>query len=414
MNYVIIGNSAAAIGCVQGIRSLDRKGKITVISDEKYHTYSRPLISYWLKGAVEEENMLYRDKDFYVNNGVETLLDSRISEIIPSEKLVRLTDGKEISYDKLLNATGSRPFIPPMDGLDKVKNRFTFMKLDDVKAIRAAVKPKMKILIIGAGLIGLKAAEALEHYDADMTVIDLADRILPSILDSDASSLMQTYIEKRGVKFILGTSVKSFSENSAVLANGEEIKFDMVITAVGVRPNTELIKSAGGEVNRGIITDNRQAVKGLSDIYAAGDCTESNDITTGTSHIIAILPNAFAQGEAAGKNMAGAETSADNLMPMNAIGFFGLHIITAGSYEGESYVEKNEAGYKRLITENNRLKGFILVGNIDKAGIYTSLTKQNIGLDKVNFDLLKKAPQLLAFSRERRNEKLAGGVGNVS
>lgn len=413
MKYVIIGNSAAAIGTIQGIRLVDKTGQIVVISDEKYHTYSRPLISYWLKDQVTEENMRYRGEDFYEKNDVDTLFETRVTKINPDKKTVTIENGNEISYDKLMVATGSKPFVPSMEGLDKVAKKFTFMKLDDAKAVREAVTEGAKVLIVGAGLIGLKAAEALEHYGADMTVIDLADRILPSILDSEASAIMQKHIESKGVKFILGTSVKEFSESSAVLQNGDTVQFDMVILAVGVRPNTELIAEAGGKVNRGIVTDQKQAVEGLRDVYAAGDCTESLDITTGQQKILALLPNAFLQGEVAGQNMAGKETYYLNAMPMNAIGFFGLHIITAGSYEGEAYTETDGTNnYKKLVTADNELKGFILMGDVKRAGIYTYMIKWHMPIDECDFELLKTKPQLMAFSREYRNEKLAGGYGN--
>jgi len=413
MKYVIVGNSAAAIGTIQGIRLVDKTGQIVVISDEKYHTYSRPLISYWLKEQVTEENMRYRDEDFYEKNDVDTLFETRVTKINPDKKTVTIENGNEISYDKLMVATGSKPFVPPMEGLDKVAKKFAFMKLDDAKAVKEAVSEGAKVLIVGAGLIGLKAAEALEHYGADMTVIDLADRILPSILDEEASAIMQKHIESKGVKFILGTSVKEFFESSAVLTNGETVQFDMVILAVGVRPNTELIAEAGGKVNRGIVTDQKQAVHGLRDVYAAGDCTESLDITTGQQKILALLPNAFLQGEAAGQNMAGKETYYLNAMPMNAIGFFGLHIITAGSYEGEAYTYTDGSeNYKKLVTADNELKGFILMGDVKRAGIYTYMIKWHMPIDECDFELLKTKPQLMAFSRSYRNEKLAGGYGN--
>lgn len=413
MKYVIIGNSAAAIGTIQGIRLVDKTGQIVVISDEKYHTYSRPLISYWLKGAVTEENMRYRDEDFYEKNDVDTLFETRVTKINADKKTVTIENGNEISYDKLMVATGSKPFVPPMEGLDKVEKKFSFMKLDDAKAVKEAVTEGAKVLIVGAGLIGLKAAEALEHYGADMTVIDLADRILPSILDNEASAIMQKHIESKGVKFILGTSVKEFSENSAALTNGETVPFDMVILAVGVRPNTELVSEAGGKVNRGIVTDQKQAVEGLRDVYAAGDCTESLDITTGQQKILALLPNAFMQGEIAGQNMAGQEAYYLNAIPMNAIGFFGLHIITAGSYEGEAFIETDgKENYKKLVTKDNELKGFILMGDVKRAGIYTYMIKWHMPIDECDFEMLKDNPRLMAFSREYRNEKLAGGAGN--
>lgn len=406
MNYVIIGNSAAAVGTISGIREIDPNGKITVISDEKYHTYSRPLISYWLQGKVTDKNIYYRDPDFYEKNGVETILGKKVTKINTEGKTVVLDDGISVPYDKLMVATGSKPFVPPMNGLDKV-HYHTFMSYDSVKAIRAEVKPNMKVLIIGAGLIGLKAAEALSAYNAQITVVDMADRILPSILDVRAGVKMQKHIEKQGVRFILGTSADELSEHSAKLKNGVTVDFDMLIIAVGVRPNTELISDAGGKVERGIITDMTQKTT-LNDVYAAGDCTVSYDASSDTEKILALLPNAYMQGETAGRNMAGRENYYVNAIPMNAIGFFGLHIITAGSYDGEEYIDETENTYKKLVFRDNTLKGYILMGDVKRAGIYTSMIKERIELDDVDVEMLKDKPQMMMFSKERREEKLGG------
>ena len=406
MNYVIIGNSAAAIGTISGIREFDSTGKITVISDEKYHTYSRPLISYWLQGKVSDKNIYYRPKDFYEKNGVETVLGKKVTKIDTANKAVVLDDGLSVPYDKLMVATGSKPFVPPMNGLDKV-HYHTFMSYDSVKAIRSEAKEGMKVLIIGAGLIGLKAAEALSAYHAKITVVDMADRILPSILDVRAGQKMQKHIEEQGVKFILGTSAENFTERSAKLKNGVTVDFDMLIIAVGVRPNTELIADAGGKVDRGIITDMTQKTT-LDDIYAAGDCTVSYDASSDTEKILALLPNAYMQGEVAGRNMAGREFQYVNAIPMNAIGFFGLHIITAGSYDGEEYVDETENTYKKLVFRENQLKGYILMGDVKRAGIYTSMIKERIDLGDVDVDMLKDKPQMMMFGKKRRLDKLGG------
>ena len=408
MNYVIIGNSAAAVGTIAGIREFDSTGKITVISDEKYHTYSRPLISYWLQGKVSDKNIYYRPKDFYEKNGVETVLGKKVTKIDTANKAVVLDDGLSVPYDKLMVATGSKPFVPPMNGLDRV-HYHTFMSYDSVKAIRSEAKDGMRVLIIGAGLIGLKAAEALSAYNANITVVDLADRILPSILDIRAGQKMQKHIEEQGVRFILGTSVDEFSEHSAKLKNGATVNFDMLIMAVGVRPNTELIADAGGNVDRGIITDMTQKTS-LDSIYAAGDCTVSYDASSDTDKILALLPNAYMQGEVAGRNMAGREFYYVNAIPMNAIGFFGLHIITAGSYDGEEYVDEGENTYKKLVFRDNMLKGYILMGDVARAGIYTSMIKERIDLGEVDIEMLKDKPQMMMFGKARRSEKLGGAV----
>lgn len=406
MNYVIIGNSAAAVGTIAGIREFDSTGNITVISDEKYHTYSRPLISYWLQGKVNDKNIMYRPADYYEQNGVTPVLGKKVTKIDTTNKAVVLDDGLSVQYDKLMVATGSKPFVPPMNGLDKV-HYHTFMSYDSVKAIRSEIKSGMRVLIIGAGLIGLKAAEALSAYNVQTTVVDMADRILPSILDVRAGMKMQKHIESKGVKFILGTSADEFTEHSARLKNGDTVDFDMLIIAVGVRPNTELIADAGGNVDRGILTDLTQKTS-LDDIYAAGDCTVSYDASSDTNKILALLPNAYMQGEVAGRNMAGREFRYVNAIPMNAIGFFGLHIISAGSYDGEEYVEETENTYKKLVFRENRLVGYILMGDVKRAGIYTSMIKERIDLGDINIDMLKEKPQMMMFGKARRLDKLGG------
>ena len=406
MNYVIIGNSAAAVGCVEGIRSIDREGSVTMITDEPYHTYSRPLISYLLCGKTDEERMKYRPDSFYADNGVTLLAGKRAEKIDPVTKTVLLDDGSAVFYDKLLIATGSRPFVPPIKGLNQVKNAFTFMTLDSAKALERALGPDKRVLILGAGLIGLKCVEGISDKAGSLTVVDLADHILPSILDAEGAALVQKHIEDHGVSFILGDGVETFDGNTAVLKSGKTIPFDVLAVCVGVRPNTELISEAGGEVVRGVrVSETCETT--LPDVYAAGDCTESFDISCGQNRILALLPNAYMQGECAGVNMAGGEKHYDHAIPMNAIGFFGYHVLTAGSYTGEVYTASAGNSLKKLFYEDDRLKGFILIGDVARAGIYTSLIRSETPLSSIDFGLICEKPQLMAFSRAERKEMLS-------
>lgn len=408
MKYVIVGNSTAAIGTIEGIRQIDRIGKITVISDEPYHTYSRPLISYLIQGKTDEQRMKYRNDDFYKNNLCDIINSIRVLKISPETKSVFLSDGSEIDYDKLMVATGSSAFIPPIKGLDEVKNKFTFMSLADAKNLNSMIDEKVRVLIIGAGLIGLKCAEGIAKKAKSITVVDIAAKILPSILDEQGSRIVKEHMEKQNIIFSLAQSVKELGDNYAVLSGGEKIGFDVLVVAAGVHPNTSLVKEAGGAVNIGIVTSNKMETS-LPDIYAAGDCTESYDITTASNRIIALLPNAYMQGECAGINMAGSSQTFDNAIPMNAIGFFGMHIITAGSFIGEELLDKTVSGcYKKLFVTNDTLKGYILIGNIDKAGIYTSLIRESVALSSLDFNLIREKPGLIAFSRETRQSKLGG------
>ena len=405
--YVIIGNSAGAVGCIEAIRKNDAKGKITVISDENYHTYSRPLISYLLMGKTTEEKMKYRRDDFYDKNNCDLMLDEKAVKIDTDSKCVVLESGKKVEYDKLLVSTGSTPFVPPMEGLQDVSNKHTFAKLDDAKNLDESVNKDSNVLIIGAGLIGLKCAECLKDKVNSITVVDLAPKVLSSILDDGGSQVIKTFLEEKGIKFYLSDSVKKFENNTATLNSGAEIKFDALVLAVGVRANTSLVKDAGGEVGRGI-TVNEKCETTLEDIYAAGDCTESFDCSDGNVKVMAILPNAYMQGECVGNNMCGIESTAKKLIPENSIGFFGKHMITAGNYTGESYFDNSNGNYKKLFYSDNKLNGFIIIGDVAKSGIYTSLIKERTPLDTIDFELICKNPSLIAFSREYRNEKLGG------
>lgn len=412
MNYLIIGNSSAAIGAIEGIRKIDTTSTITILSDEPYHTYSRPLISYWLEGKVSDEKIFYRPEDFYKANNCNVILGIQAVEINRAANEVILEDGSALVYDKLLIAAGSRSFVPPMDGLDTVANKFTFMKYDDAKAVKAVLKPNSKVLVIGAGLIGLKAAEGVNKMTKDITVVDLADRILPSILDNEGSSIVQKHLETKGVRFILSDKVAKFAANTCVLDSGTALDFDILIIAVGVRPNTELASESGIQVNKGIIVDNTCKTSDTA-VYAAGDCTESLDITTGAQKILALLPNAYMQGEVAGIAMAGGSKTYENAIPMNAIGFFGLHMITAGSYDGEATIIESNEGYKKLVFKDGFLKGYIMIGDVARAGIYTSIIKEQIPVSDIDTDLLFTKPQMMLFSKSRRLQKLGGvNVGN--
>ena len=403
MQYVIIGNSTAATFAIEGIRAVDRAGSITVISDETRPAYGRPLISYYLYGRIRLENTDYRPASFYTDNSVTVKYGVRAEKIDPEKKTVALSDGSAIDYGKLLVATGSSPLVPPAEGLDTVQYH-TFMTMDSALALEKELSPEKRVLVVGAGLIGLKCVEGILDRVGSVTVVDLAARILPSILDEEGSAIVQKRLEARGVNFVLGDCAVRYAPGLATLRSGKEVPFDILVIAAGVRPNVSLVREAGGEVNRGIVVNDRQETT-IPDVYAAGDNCESYDICSGTRRILALLPNAAFQGETAGRNMAGGDAAFDKAAPFNALGLFDTHIATAGVYEGEAYTDTSE-GYKKLFVKDNKLVGFILIDCIERAGIYTSLIREQTPLDTVDFELLKKNPVLMAFARGTRAEIL--------
>ena len=406
MRYIIIGNSAAGIGAVEGIRKLDKLGEIIVITDESYHTYSRPMISYLLCGKTTEEKMKYRNNQFYTENNCTLLLNTRVEKINIDEKTLTLDDGSNLAYDKLLVAAGSSAFIPNFEGLDIVDNKYTFITLDDAHKLNSALDESKRVLIVGAGLIGLKCAEGIFKKVSKITILERSSKILSSILLDDGANFVQNHLESKGIEVRLSENIKRFEKNNALLESGDCIPFDILILAVGVRPNTALLNGIA-EIDKGIII-NKKSETSVSDIYSAGDCTQTLDISDGQSKIMALLPNAYMQGECAGINMAGGEKTFDKAIPMNAIGFLGLHIITAGNYTGDMYSENSDKNYKRLFYNKNKLNGYTLIGNVKKAGIYTNLIREQTSLDTLDFDLICKEPGLMAFTKEDRTAKLGG------
>ncbi len=412
--YVIIGNSTAAAGCIEGIRSVDEKGEITVISGENHFVYSRPLISYYLEEKTDLQRMKYRPDDFYEKNNCKVLYGVMATKIDKENKKVYLDNGEEISFDKLMIATGSSPFVPPFKGLDTVENKFSFMTIDDALAIEKKINKDSKVLIVGAGLIGLKCAEGLLEKVKKITVCDLADRVLSSIFDNECAKIMQAHLEEKGIEFLLGDSAEEFLGNTAKMMSGKTVEYDVLILAVGVRANILMAKEIDIKTNRGILVDTKMQTS-VKNIYAAGDCTEYLDYSSNTQKVMAILPNAYLQGLNAGKNMAGEQCDFDNAIPMNSIGFFGLHAMSAGSYYdekdgGKCYIEKGEKHIKKLFVKDGVLTGFIIIGDVSKAGIYTNLIRNKTQLSEIDFEMIKESPTLFAFSKENRGKMLGGVV----
>ena len=409
MRYVIIGGSAAAIGCIEGVRSVDKTGEIILITGETEWNYSRPLISYLLEGKTTRDKMWCRPDSFFTRNGVTVKAGVLATALDAGDRTVRLSTGERLAYDRLLAATGSRPFVPPIPGLETVERTFCFQTLSDASSLAEALRPESRVLILGAGLTGVKCAEGIRGLCAQIAIADLAPRVLPAVLDDTAAAMVQARMEEKGVRFYLNDSAAAFRGNTARLQSGTELEFDVLVTAVGVRPNTQLVADAGGAVDRGILVDGRCATT-LPDVYAAGDCAQGYDAVSGEKRMLPLWPNAVLQGETAGINMAGGRADYTQGIALNASGVFGLHMVTAGSYEGESFTVQRDGSYKRLVTADGVLKGVIMVGDVSRAGIYTDLIRKKKPLSEIDFDLIRESPQLMAFSQKDRRVQLGGEV----
>jgi NAD(P)H-nitrite reductase large subunit len=416
MKYLIIGNSAAGVNAADAIRVNDKRGSITIISNEEFGAYGRPLISYYLSGKVKPESMYYRNEDFYKSRDIEVLLNTEAEEIDVKKKEVLAAGGKKLSYDKLLIATGSVPFIPPVKNLDlsKQENTFTFLTYKDSIKLKKKITRKSKVVIVGAGLIGLKAAEGLFGQVASITIIDLADRIMSSILEKTSAGIIQEHIEQNNIDFKLQTSICAVHGehdiNRVVLSNGETLDCDILIIAVGVCPNVNLAKEAGIKAAKGIIV-NEYMRTSVKDIYAAGDCAEFVDMLSNEkSKSLALWTNASNQGETAGFNMTGTEIKSPAVFAMNAISFFGLQLISAGvigsSKSNEIVTASAENKLRRLNISNDELVGFVLINYNQRAGIYTALINGRTKLSTLEYDITSKDIGLDVYPKEERTKKI--------
>lgn len=415
MSYVIIGNSVAAVGAIEAIRRIDKETPITVVSDEPYPVYSRPLISELLAGQVKEDMMGYRAPDFYGRNGVEAKLGARVVSIDSAKKTIKTGDGEEIAYSKLLIATGGTPFVPPMKGLE-LGRVMTFIKMDDAKRIEAMLPELKHVVVIGAGLIGLKAAESLHHRGVKVTVVELANRVMATVLDVEAGKVVQDALADAGVNIITEDTVDEILGDNMGLVNGVKMKSgealdcDAVIVAIGVVPNAAFAKESGVTVNRGIITDDHMRTN-LPDVYAAGDVTEGLDYLSGDNRVMPIWPNAYIQGKVAGFNMAGEERVFSGGLAVNSIELFGVPVVTAGLSNVESdeleVLKKSEGKtYRKIVLKDNKVVGAVLVGNIDRAGLVTGLIREQIDVGEMRERLLADDFGYIDFPVEIRKERL--------
>jgi NAD(P)H-nitrite reductase large subunit len=417
--YLIIGNSAGGIGAAEAIREIDKAGAITIISDEPYPAYSRPLISEYLGDGYSLERMLYRPADFYEKNNITALLGGKVTQLDTQRHTVTLETGKTVSWEKLLLATGGSPIIPKLEGTD-LEGVFTFNKLDDAKAIDAFISrytKRLKAVVIGGGLIGASVTEALLKREVGVTIVEMKDRILNTILDEEMSAREAGALEAAGVDIITGhtaTSINSYfpgEASSVSLDDGRSLPCDMVIIAVGVQPRLDFIKSSSVEVNRGIVVDKHMATS-VPDAYACGDVAEAFDFVYGENRLTPIWPNAYTGGRTAGRNMAGIPEEYPGGTAMNALKYFGLKIVSAGlvippddSYE--TILESHDDIYRKIILRNGRIAGLVFAGDIEKSGIIYNLMKDGIDVSSFKETLIADDFGLTSLPAEVRQSILA-------
>jgi NAD(P)H-nitrite reductase large subunit len=409
MRYVIIGGSAAGVSAIEAIRALDTTSPIDLFSDEETPLYSRVLLTYYIAGALSKEELHFRPLEFFKENNVTPHLGEKVRTVSADSKSIQTEDGKNYPFDKLLIATGSSPKALDIPGVDKV-GVYGMRRLDHAEKIIERSEKTDVVCILGGGLIGLRDGYALAARGLKVKMIVKSNRVLSQMLDEESSAMVQERLEEHGIEIKTGRdAVEILGKGSAegvMLDNGEQIACQMVIIGKGVQPNVGVVSSTGIEVKEGIVADETMRTT-VPDIYVAGDVAETYDISQGKTTINAIWPCAFEQGRIAGLNMAGKEARYVGSFRMNSLDIYGLPVISMGltraNRDGlQVFERKTKGSYRKLVLQEGRIVGAILVGRVQKAGFLSTLLRKRVDVsDHVAFlmsDRLNVA-DLLPFMR---------------
>ena len=371
-NHLIIGNGVAGTTAAENIRKLDKAGKITIVTEESTPFYYRMRLPDFISGDLAEDKLSAKKDQWYKDQGIELKLETRIQGADPGKKTVSTQSGLQIPYDRLLIATGSRSFIPPMKGSDK-KGVFALRTIQDARDIVAWAKNIQKVVLIGGGLLGLEAGNALRKLGKNLTVVEFFPRLLPRQLDVTGGGRLQKIMEGMGFSFRLGAKTQEIKgedrASGVLLEGGELLPAEMVIVSAGVRPSLELAKALNLDHDKGVKVDEQMRTN-QSGIYAAGDVAEFKGMSYG------IWTAATEQGQIAGTNMAGGNALYKGTVMANTLKVIGIDLASAGNIDAENKLESkvltDEKAYKKIVLENDQIVGCIMLG--DTKG-FTKITK---------------------------------------
>ena len=380
MRYLIIGNGVAGTTAAFEIRKADPSSTILIVTDDTYPFYSRIRLPDFLAGSADEQGLIIKKPSWYKENRIGLSLNTKVEAIDPAGKMITLTAGEPLPYDRLLVATGASCFVPPLTGSDK-PGVFTLRGLKDAQKIRQYAKnSKGNVLLIGGGVLGLEAGYGLMKAGCKITVVEFFPRLLPRQLDEQGAKILQQKMESLGFTFYLGAKSKEIigreRTEALVLEDGARIGCDMIIISAGIRYNVKLLENHGAAIERGVVVNDRMET-GIPDIYAAGDLVQHRGICYG------IWPAAEQQGQTAGINMAGGNAEYGGTVMSNALKVAGVDIFASGDIDAEGKKESVIAAdeerfvYRKLVFDNNRIVGAILLGDItDRRKIMKAIESQ--------------------------------------
>ncbi len=407
MQHIIIGNSRAGISAAKKIRELDTDCQIMMIADEEYPFYSRCLTTYYIGGDIEQEDMILQNENFYEANDIETKFGQKVVNIEPDSKKVIVDNGTSYIYDKLLIASGGCARIPDFVEEDK-DGIFVLRTWDNAAKIKNYIKNAKKAVMVGGGLVSVKTAIAFYKQGLNIDIIIGSNRVLSQMVDEAAGNIIQNMLEKKGFNIKTGHSVISVKGKDkvtgVVLDDGQEIDCDLVLIGKGVVANYDFAEYSALKTNYGILVDQYMETS-IPDIYAAGDVAETYDIVRNSKWVNALWPIAYKEGQIAACNMAGQKTAYEGAIGMNAMTIFDLDVVAMGiarvSADKDNYeiiVKKSgEDWYRKLVLDEGVIKGAILVGDIDYAGVVLSLIKNGVNIAEKKQDILNRKFSCISF-----------------
>ena len=388
MRHVIIGAGPAGVVAAETLRRHDPSSEIVLLGDEPEPPYSRMALPYLLAGNVGESGTYLRLDDAHFEKHTIDVRQDRASRVDTANRTVAVNGGAEIAWDRLLVATGAHPVKPPIAGMDSdgVENCWT---LADARRILAGAKPGDRVVLMGAGFIGCIVLEALAARGVDLVVVEMADRMLPRMMDEAGGAMIARWCESKGVAVRTGTRVTKIARTNGGLTlavdESDPIEADLVVCATGVAPNVDFLDGAGIECDAGILVDHRLRTS-AADIYAAGDVAQGPDFSTGGREVHAIQPTAVEHGRIAALNMAGVDTPFRGSLSMNVLNTLGLVSSSFGLWMGADGGERSVAAdearsrYLRLEFEEDRIVGALALGLTQHVGVLRGLIQTRVRL----------------------------------
>jgi NADH oxidase (H2O2-forming) len=408
---VIIGNGVAGNSAASAIRKVNKKIPITLISEEPFPEYTPSVLSkQFLSGDISREQVFLKSLDDYRQDGIRAILGQKVFGLDLRENKVYFKKG-HINYDRLILATGSKPIVPNIPGIHK-RGIFTLKSLRDAE--RITTYSGEKAVIIGGGAIGVEASLALSRRGWRVCLIELLHWILPQSFDEKPSGMLKEIIEEHGVEILTGdrvVTIEGHDHVESVLTEKRTLKCDLVILALGMRPEVGLAQKAGVHINRlGAVRVNKQMMTNIETVYACGDCAETRDVISGKAISSLLLQTAKQEGKVAGYNSVGIDRGYPGALNISSIDIHGVngvsigHTMRTSKHSNFDIIEgvENQCYYRFLIAEEIFV-GAQFVGKAQPIGSCLSVILRGDSLDSLrriadNKNLLYKSPWLYRMS----------------